>query len=408
MNTLFHYTCSVGNGNKQDKTVILAGELTLEQIKPYLDEGMYFVPGQVGLEDLQTGGLASGSHEYVWHKIEEGDLTLTEQEPTIALTAAELLHTFEQVAWGKAGATSFLGKGQKTPVQTGAGERTILTLPGGVTLRSAGEEYELGAYVRFCDAHGKEIVYWDKQEWADEPELVMGAILAMLRDPTKRPELYLGKEQEEAILPHQGAFQRTIIEVEVLTDAPYDPQTLDQVAYDIIEGAASGQWNVVRQEAIDGLTMVGLLAAQGSDPEFFHLDGEGKNLDEEGADGILQQNGHDPALLEPKVTASCYSDDHVVEVEFNATPWFAQASDAELQALREEGYGGGYTADSVAEYAADYDPFVQAVFDHNQTLPSSVELRGFECHIDETEAEVWIARHRPHLLTGKEEEGPGK
>src|SRR5579862_6158644 len=70
----------------------------------------------------------------------------------------------------------------------------------------------------------------------------------------------------------------------------------------------------------------------------------------------LEQNGYDPILLEPKVAASCYSDDHVVEVKnFDATPWFAQASDEDLLALHDEGYGGDYTADSVAEFAAAYD-----------------------------------------------------
>ena len=119
----------------------------------------------------------------------------------------------------------------------------------------------------------------------------------------------------------------------------------------------------------------------------------------------LAQNGFDQELLSPRVTASCHSDDFVVEVkEFDATPWLAQASDDELRALRNEGYGGNYTADSVAEFMATYDSQVQAIFDHNATLPASVELRGFECSVNEEEAEAWIAQHRPHLLTEEEEE----
>jgi hypothetical protein len=111
-----------------------------------------------------------------------------------------------------------------------------------------------------------------------------------------------------------------------------------------------------------------------------------------------------PTLLTPEVPASCYSDDHMVEVKhFNATLWFTQATDDELQALHDEGYGGGYTADSVAEFIAAFDPQVQAMFDHNDTLPKSVELRGFECHVNEKEAKAWIVQHRPHLLTEKEE-----
>lgn len=32
-------------------------------------------------------------------------------------------------------------------------------------------------YVRICDSQGKELYYWDAQEWADEPQNVMGAII---------------------------------------------------------------------------------------------------------------------------------------------------------------------------------------------------------------------------------------
>ncbi len=65
----------------------------------------------------------------------------------------------------------------------------ILTLPGGFTMHSGGEEYELGAYVQFCNKDGDEIVYWDKAEWQEAPEEVMGAILAILRNPEKLTSL---------------------------------------------------------------------------------------------------------------------------------------------------------------------------------------------------------------------------
>jgi hypothetical protein len=118
----------------------------------------------------------------------------------------------------------------------------------------------------------------------------------------------------------------------------------------------------------------------------------------------LEQNGYDPHLLQPRVTASCHSDDFMVEVkEFDATLWFAQAEDDELRALRSEGYSGNSASDSVAEFMATYDSSVQAMFDHNDRSPRSVELRGFECSVHEVQAEAWIAQHRPHLLA--EEEG---
>ena len=114
-------------------------------------------------------------------------------------------------------------------------------------------------------------------------------------------------------------------------------------------------------------------------------------------------DGVDPALLEPTVTASCHSDDYAVEVhDFDATGFFTQASDEELRQLREEGFGYGYAADAVAVYVASHDREVQAMFDHNAALPSNVELRGFECYVNEKEAVAWLARHRPSVLATKE------
>ncbi len=78
------------------------------------------------------------------------------------------------------------------------GEQVIGTLPNGFTLRSGGKECELGAYVRFCDKRGGEVVYWDKQEWADEPEEVMGAILAILKDPSKLSTFLKKRKEEES------------------------------------------------------------------------------------------------------------------------------------------------------------------------------------------------------------------
>lgn len=34
-----------------------------------------------------------------------------------------------------------------------------------------------GEYVRLCDPNGKELLYWDSEEWKTDPVLVMGAII---------------------------------------------------------------------------------------------------------------------------------------------------------------------------------------------------------------------------------------
>ena len=35
-------------------------------------------------------------------------------------------------------------------------------------------------YIRFVDAEGEELVYWDHKEWEQEPVEVMGAIMGAL------------------------------------------------------------------------------------------------------------------------------------------------------------------------------------------------------------------------------------
>lgn len=37
-------------------------------------------------------------------------------------------------------------------------------------------------YIRFEDKKGKELLYYDIQEWIDDPELVMGAIMSAIQN----------------------------------------------------------------------------------------------------------------------------------------------------------------------------------------------------------------------------------
>lgn len=55
----------------------------------------------------------------------------------------------------------------------------VVQLADGCSLRSgtADGDFTSGEWVRLCDPHGDEILYWHNDEWADDPVLVMGAIL---------------------------------------------------------------------------------------------------------------------------------------------------------------------------------------------------------------------------------------
>ena len=87
------------------------------------------------------------------------------------------------------------------------------------------------------------------------------------------------------------------------------------------------------------------------------------------------------------IHAECHSDDGVLAADFDATPFIAQASDKEIANLRDCDWHGDYAADDVAQFMADLDPNVQRVFDY-------LDIRGdmgFECHINGSEAEAWLA-----------------
>ena len=64
-----------------------------------------------------------------------------------------------------------------------ANGEVVVKLADGCSLRSgvydpnAPDALTSGEYVRLCDPAGEEILYWDQEEWANDPALVMGAII---------------------------------------------------------------------------------------------------------------------------------------------------------------------------------------------------------------------------------------
>lgn len=75
-------------------------------------------------------------------------------------------------------------------------------------------------------------------------------------------------------------FYKTTIKVVVLSEGPLENiESLHDVAYSIDEGDCSGVWSVKKSEVITGKQAANALLKQGSDPEFFQIDKNGKNLD---------------------------------------------------------------------------------------------------------------------------------
>jgi hypothetical protein len=66
-------------------------------------------------------------------------------------------------------------------------------------------------------------------------------------------------------------YYKTIIQVEVLSEDPYEYLGLKELQYDITDGGCSGKTTVISSETLTGKQMARALKEQGSDPEFFNL-----------------------------------------------------------------------------------------------------------------------------------------
>ena len=108
------------------------------------------------------------------------------------------------------------------------------------------------------------------------------------------------------------------------------------------------------------------------------------------AEQLLQRYG---AQRRVRVCAEVHDDLRQLEVQFDAAPWFARASEDEIRALRGIGWGGNYEADDVARFFEDRHPEIGALMLFCRTACRV----GFECHIDENRAMQWLRLHRPQL-----------
>ena len=74
-------------------------------------------------------------------------------------------------------------------------------------------------------------------------------------------------------------FHKTVLQVVVLSEEPYHPESLAQIHDDTINGDCSGRWKVVEAKELDGKQAARALKAQASDPGFFRLTDKGEDLD---------------------------------------------------------------------------------------------------------------------------------
>jgi hypothetical protein len=75
----------------------------------------------------------------------------------------------------------------------------------------------------------------------------------------------------------------THIDVTVLSEYPYDPDSLEDLSYDITEGDCVGNFLMGKSKELTGKQMADKLYELGSEPAFFQLDDDGNST--KGADG---------------------------------------------------------------------------------------------------------------------------
>jgi hypothetical protein len=90
MNTLFEYQYRDASNYKKFNTVIIKGELTYNDIAPFLHEEEFFIPSIVGLKDLQN--LPFNEDDHIWHTIV--NLQIFNSNTTLKITAKTLLENF--------------------------------------------------------------------------------------------------------------------------------------------------------------------------------------------------------------------------------------------------------------------------------------------------------------------------
>jgi hypothetical protein len=98
LNTRLSYHYRDQRNCRQYTSIVLAGTVTWEQIEPYLAKQHSFIPGQLGLEDLQLRFALPG-RDQPWHQIGAADIKATDAVPTVLLTADELAERFAQTPW---------------------------------------------------------------------------------------------------------------------------------------------------------------------------------------------------------------------------------------------------------------------------------------------------------------------
>jgi len=114
MNTKIEYMYRDGSNYKEHEEVILQGKITnaeKKMIMDNLDGKEFFIPSQVGLDDLQSRMINfPNEDDHVWHELNESDITLTQDEPTLTeMDVHQFAAMFKDITWDVSKAAEEVG-----------------------------------------------------------------------------------------------------------------------------------------------------------------------------------------------------------------------------------------------------------------------------------------------------------
>ncbi len=97
----------------------------------------------------------------------------------------------------------------------------------------------------------------------------------------------------------------------------------------------------------------------------------------------------------PTIRAECHSDDHNIEISFDAVKWFEDAEGDAILELADCEWGGDYAADAVAEHFEDST--TKRMYDYLHIVNQNETKCGSECHVDKDDALRWLKKNRPKI-----------
>lgn len=100
-NTHIDYLYRDSGNFKAFGQVVVVGQITFHEVKPFLDQERYFSPEMVGFPRLSIEGHPFDSDlDHDWCELEERDFKPTEEAPTLDVHARSLLELFRAGAFG--------------------------------------------------------------------------------------------------------------------------------------------------------------------------------------------------------------------------------------------------------------------------------------------------------------------